>query len=562
MKYEEMKQEWLDSPVIAESYKEEIRKIHDETELQDRFYQELEFGTAGLRGKLGAGTNRMNRYTVGKATEGLARTIVEAGENAMKRGLVIAYDVRHQSHQFADIAAGILATHGIRVYLFPDIRPTPMLSYAVRYLNCVSGIVVTASHNPKDYNGYKVYWEEGSQILDDKADEILAHIAQVRYEDIAFLREEDEAAQALIKPVPQEVDESYYNLVLGSAVRDEELKKSVHVVYTPLNGTGNLPVRHVLKKRGFDHVTLVEEQVRPDPDFATVGYPNPEDHKAFDLAKQWGQKVDADLLLATDPDCDRVSMMCKDGHGGYRAFNGNQIGALLVHYILEGLAEKKSLPPNAAIVKSIVTGDLAKRIAKDYEVPVFETLTGFKYICSLPNAWDRSGEYQMLFGYEESIGYVYRDFVRDKDAVISSMLIVEMADYYLGQGNTLGEVLDELYQTYGYYDEKLLSITLEGAEGQALIGRIMEDIRRQPLTLVNNESVVSVVDYQVDKTGLPKSNVLKYTLADGTWFAIRPSGTEPKIKLYIYVIGENDRDAEYKLEVVEREVRARMESVR
>ncbi|NLY09597.1 MAG: phospho-sugar mutase [Tissierellia bacterium] len=561
MSYLDQVNKWLSSSVIEEKYKQEVIAIKDDKELLDRFYTELSFGTAGLRGKLGAGTNRMNPYTVGKATEGLARTICDYGEEAKNRGVSIAYDVRHCSREFADIAAGILAASGIRVYLFPDIRPTPMLSYAVRALNNIAGIVVTASHNPKDYNGYKVYWEEGSQILDSKADEILSHIQKITYQDIKFLDRKEGENLGLISFIGEDLDNKYYDEVINRKIRDEDLPKSVNVIYTPLNGTGNLPVREVLRRRGFNSVEIVSEQELPDGDFTTVGYPNPEDNKAFDLALVYAKEKNSDLIIATDPDCDRVSMMCKDKDGNYATFNGNQIGALLVNYILNGLKDSGTLPNNGAIVKSIVTGNLGRSIAESFSVDVFDTLTGFKYICSLPNKWDITKEYKFIFGYEESIGYVYGDYVRDKDAVISSMLIVEMADYYLSKGMTLVDALNEIYSIYGYHDEKLISLVFEGEQGKKRIGNMMETLRLNPLNKVGELLVTEKVDYLTDETGLEKSNVLKYTFDDGSWFALRPSGTEPKIKLYMYVKSDNTDSAKGKLYLIESEITKLLEAV-
>ncbi len=562
MNYKERLQLWLDSQVIDEETKNEIKSITSEEELEDRFYTNLAFGTAGLRGKIGAGSNRMNRYTVGKATEGLARTLEDYGEEALKKGVAIAYDVRHFSREFAEIASGILASHGIHVHLFEDIRPTPMLSYAVRELGTMAGIVVTASHNPQEYNGYKVYWKEGSQILEDVANQILGHIDEIDFKDIAFMDLDEGIEKGYIHMISKELDDKYYDEVLAMAIRDEDIDKEIKVIYTPLNGTGNIPVRHVLKERGFKNIEVVPEQEEPDGDFTTVGYPNPEDVKAFDMALEQAKASDAELILATDPDCDRVSMMCKRRDGEYQAFNGNQIGALLIHYILGGLDEKGEIPSNGAIVKSIVTGELGTVIAKEYDVPMFETLTGFKNICALPNEWDETGEYKFIFGYEESIGYTYGDFVRDKDAVVSSMMIVEMAAYYKQQDKTLVEVLEEIYETYGYYDEKLISLVLEGIEGQERIGRMMDDARHDKVNLIGDMKLEKTIDYLHDETDAGKSNVLRYFYDDGSWYAVRPSGTEPKIKLYIYVKGKTQADAEEKIEMIEEAVLTKMHAVK
>ena len=561
MEYRERYQSWLDDPYFDEATKAELRAITDEDEIEDRFYQDLEFGTAGLRGKIGAGTNRMNTYTVSLATQGLAQTIINHGEGAMKKGVAIAYDVRQYSDKFAEIAARVLAGNGIKVYLFDDIRPTPMLSYTVRRLGTMSGIVVTASHNPQEYNGYKVYWEEGSQILDDIADEILDEIGSIdHFRDIKLMDFDVAKSKGLIEIIGGAIDDEYNNKLLKMAI-NEDIDKSVRIVYTPLNGTGNIPVRRVLKDRGFTEITVVPEQENPDWKFTTVGYPNPEDTKAFKYARNLGVKVKADVLLATDPDCDRVAIGVMNDKGDYTYLNGNQTGALLIYYILSQRFEKGTLPQNPAIVKSIVTGDLGKAIAKKYGVTTFDTLTGFKHICAKANEWDITEAFSFVFGYEESIGYVYQDLVRDKDAVVSSMMIAEMAGYYKKQGLSLLDILEEIYNEFGYYNEKQISIVLEGVEGQQRIKRMMDDIRHMPVESIGEMMLQKTVDYLSDETDAGRSNVLKYYMDDGSWYAIRPSGTEPKIKLYIYSKGKSEKDAQEKVELIEKVVRHRMESV-
>ena len=561
MEYRERYQSWLDDPYFDEATKAELRAITDEDEIEDRFYQDLEFGTAGLRGKIGAGTNRMNTYTVSLATQGLAQTIINHGEGAMKKGVAIAYDVRQYSDKFAEIAARVLAGNGIKVYLFDDIRPTPMLSYTVRRLGTMSGIVVTASHNPQEYNGYKVYWEEGSQILDDIADEILDEIGSIdHFRDIKLMDFDVAKSKGLIEIIGGAIDDEYNNKLLKMAI-NEDIDKSVRIVYTPLNGTGNIPVRRVLKDRGFTEITVVPEQENPDWKFTTVGYPNPEDTKAFKYARNLGVKVKADVLLATDPDCDRVAIGVMNDKGDYTYLNGNQTGALLIYYILSQRFEKGTLPQNPAIVKSIVTGDLGKAIAKKYGVTTFDTLTGFKHICAKANEWDITEAFSFIFGYEESIGYVYQDLVRDKDAVVSSMMIAEMAGYYKKQGLSLLDILEEIYNEFGYYNEKQISIVLEGVEGQQRIKRMMDDIRHMPVESIGEMMLQKTVDYLSDETDAGRSNVLKYYMDDGSWYAIRPSGTEPKIKLYIYSKGKSEKDAQEKVELIEKVVRHRMESV-
>lgn len=561
MDYRERYQSWLDDPYFDEATKAELRAITDEDEIIDRFYQDLEFGTAGLRGKIGAGTNRMNSYTVSLATQGLANTIINHGKEAMNMGVAIAYDVRQYSDKFAEIAARVLAANGIKVYLFDDIRPTPVLSYTVRRMGTISGIVVTASHNPQEYNGYKVYWEEGSQILDDIADEILNEISSIQhFREIKVIDFEDAKKAGLIEIIGNEIDEEYNSKLLEMTINDD-IDKSVKIVYTPLNGTGNIPVRRVLKDRGFTEIIVVPEQEKPDWTFSTVGYPNPEDSKAFKYARNLGVKIKAEVLIATDPDCDRVAIGVLNPKGDYTYLNGNQTGALLIYYILSQRSEKGTLPENSAIVKSIVTGDLGRAIAKKYGVTTFETLTGFKHICEKANEWEITDAFKFIFGYEESIGYVYQDLVRDKDAVVASMMIAEMAGFFKKNGLTLLEVLENIFKEFGYYSEKQISIVLEGVEGQHRIKRMMDDIRHMPVESIGEMMLQKTIDYLSDETDAGRSNVLKYYLDDGSWYAIRPSGTEPKIKLYIYSKGKSDEDAIAKVELIEKVVRHRMESV-
>ncbi|MDO5301657.1 MAG: phospho-sugar mutase [Tissierellia bacterium] len=556
MTVEKFYEEWKNLPNLKEEEREALSALSGQ-KLEDAFYQELSFGTAGLRGELGVGTNRMNARVIARATQGLANTIARRGAEAKARGVVIAWDVRHQSREFMEVAAGILASNGIKVYVFDDIRPTPMLSFAVRYKGAISGIVITASHNPKQYNGYKVYWEEGSQIRDDIAQKISREIDKLGYELVdgdfhGYLK------AGLIEVMGEDVDRAYYEATLAMSASDD-VDKDLNIVYTPLNGTGNLPVRKVLKARGFQNVHVVEEQELPDPDFTTVGYPNPEDPKAFALAVEYGKNLGADLLVATDPDSDRVAMMSPDDEGNFYAYNGNQIGALLIHYILEVRGEKGDLPENAAMVKSIVTGELGTAIAREYDIPMFNTLTGFKNICGLANEWDVTGAHTFLFGYEESIGYTYGDHVRDKDAVVSTMMIVEMAAYYKKRGQSLYEVLRGIYEKYGYYKERLLSVVKEGQEGQAQIARIMDHVRQAPFTTVGDLAVERVVDYLEGQGAIGKSNVIEFHLEDGSRFTIRPSGTEPKIKLYIYTVDGDEAVAEEKLGLIEGAVTQRFE---
>ena len=563
MNYKEKYNMWLEDDYFDEETKAELRDLNDEEEIEDRFYTDLTFGTAGLRGKIGAGTNRMNKYTVALATQGLASTIRNKGQKAMDMGVAIAYDVRHFSDEFAEIAARVLAANGIKAYLFDDIRTTPVLSYTVRELGTISGIVVTASHNPREYNGYKAYWKEGSQILDDIASEILEEIGKIEdFKDINIMELDEALEKGLIEYIGSEIDDKYNKEILSRSIRTgEELDKEIRVVYTPLNGTGNKPVRRVLKERGFKNVYVVPQQEKPDPNFTTVGYPNPEDPKAFDLSIKYGKEKDADILVATDPDADRIAMMVKNRDGEFIFLNGNQTGALLVNYILSSLYENKELPKNPAIVKSIVTGDLGRVIADKYKVDTFDTLTGFKNICAKANEWENTDQHNFVFGYEESIGYTYGTHVRDKDAVISTMIVVEMAAYFKKKGKNLLEVLEDIYKEYGYYKENLISIVLEGIEGSQRISRMMNYFRENPIDKIGDMKLEKVTDYLNDNTALDKSNVLKYLLDDGSWYVVRPSGTEPKIKLYIYSKDKEEKNALDKIDLIEKEVVEKLMSV-
>lgn len=553
--------EWMENPIFDEETKIELKELTDEEEIKDRFYQNLEFGTAGLRGKIGAGTNRMNQYTVGLATQGFAETILKRGEEAKKRGVAICYDVRHKSKEFSELASSIFAANGIKVYLYKTINPTPVLSYTIRKLKTIAGVMVTASHNPMEYNGYKAYWEEGSQILEGLADEILKAIEELgSYDKVKKIPFNDAMASGMVEYIDDSVYESYIEDVLNYSI-NEDIDKNVNIVYSPLNGTGNIPVREVLRRRGFTNINIVKEQELPDPDFTTVGYPNPEDPKAFKLAIELGKKVNADLLLATDPDCDRAAIEVLNKDGEYEFVNGNKIGALLINYILSQRSKLGNLPENGVIVKSIVTGDLSKAIADEYGVEVVETLTGFKNISGKANEYDITGDKKFLFGYEESIGYTYGDSVRDKDAVNSSMMIAEMAGYYKKHGQSLLDVLEDLYKKHGYYNEDLISIVLTGLDGQQRISRIMEEFRKNPIRELNGIKLVKIIDYLNDETGNPKSNVLKYYYEDGSWFALRPSGTEPKIKLYIYSVGKTLEDSEDKIKCIKEVGINKIESV-
>lgn len=562
MNYKEIYRQWLNGNEFDDETKKELVAIaSDEEEIKDRFYQSLQFGTAGLRGKIGAGTNRMNEYMVAKATQGFATTIIEKGDKIKGEGVAISYDVRHFSKEFARITAEVFAGNGIKVYLSDDIRPTPLLSYAVRNFKCAGGVMVTASHNPKEYNGYKAYGPEGSQILEDMASSIEENIGKIEsFSEVKRLPLEEGIEKGLIEMYSTELDEKYLMDVLSLTI-NEDIDKDIKIVYTPLNGTGNKYVREILKRRGFNNIVVVEEQENPDPDFTTVGYPNPEDPKAFKYAIDLGKKVSAEMLIGTDPDADRAAIEVKDKDGNYVFLNGNKIGALMIHYILSQRYEKKDLPSNSVIVKSIVTGDMGKAIANKYGVETIETLTGFKNICAVANESEVTGEKEFIYGFEESIGYNYGTFVRDKDAVSSAMVICEMAAYYKKQGKSLLDVLEELKDEYGFYDERLISIVLEGLEGQEKIGHIMKDFRENPLTEIKGMKLEKTIDYLNDDTGIPKSNVLKYYFDDGSWYALRPSGTEPKIKIYIYSKGESEKDSKKKLDSIEKSTKEKINRV-
>ena len=549
MDYKDTYKKWLEDDRFDEETKKDLLSIkEDEEEIKDRFHQSLKFGTAGLRGKLGAGTNRMNIYNVAQATQGFADTIAEGGEEAKNKGVAIAYDVRHMSEEFAKIAAEVFAANGIKVYIHKEIQPTPVCSYTIRKLGNVAGVMVTASHNPREYNGYKAYNHEGSQILDETADKILGHIAEhPDFFEIPRTDFEEGLKDGIIEYVDDKLIEDYIKEILDCTINDEGIDKDINVVYTPLNGAGNKLVRRILDERGFKNINVVKEQENPDPDFTTVGYPNPEDPKAFKYSENLGKEVGADLLLATDPDSDRCAVEVRDKDGNYKFLTGNIIGSLLTNYILGALKDNGELPENAAVVKSLVSTDLVKPIANKYGVKVYDVLTGFKNIYAVANELDENKSGKFVFGFEESIGYNYKDFVRDKDAVNSAMMITEMAAYYKSQGKSLLDVIDELFNEYGYYSNEVVSIVLEGLDGQERISRIMTQVRNNPIKEVCDYKVKNIIDYQNDDTGLPKSNVLKYYLEDDSWFAIRPSGTEPKIKIYINAIGKDMDESKGKL---------------
>lgn len=562
MDYRKNYESWLSSKWIDEDTKKELRALTDEKEIEDRFHQSLEFGTAGLRGILEAGSNRMNKYTVGLATEAFARVIEKAGEEAKRRGVVIGYDVRHFSKEFSELSAGIFASHGIHVSIYKEIAPTPMVSFAIRKLHAFAGVMMTASHNPREYNGYKAYGQDGSQILDDIANAVSGEMAKMKdFSEIQWMDFEKGLQSGMIEYISDELIEEYYTRIVALSLHDD-VDHDIRVAYTPFNGTGNIPVREVLRRKGYKNIIVVPEQELPDPDFTTVGYPNPEDPKGFKVAEAFAEKNDAELILGTDPDCDRAAIEVRNRNGEYVFLNGNKIGALLIHYILTSLKERGEIPENGVIVKSIVTGDLGKSIASALGVETKESLTGFKNICGLANDYERTGEKTFLFGYEESIGYVYRDFVRDKDAVNASFMIVEMAAYYKKRGKSLLDILEELYETQGYYFERVNSYVLKGLDGQERIKRMMVDFRENPLVNLGELTHERTDDYLEGVRDIPKSNVLKFFFNDGSWYAIRPSGTEPKIKVYMSVVGKDEDDALEKIRLITEATEKKMDAVK
>jgi phosphoglucomutase len=563
MDYREIYNQWLENPLVDEKTKTELLAIKDdEEEIKDRFYQSLSFGTAGLRGKLGAGTNRMNFYNVGRATQGIADFIAENGQEYKSRGVVIAYDCRHFSREFAEYAAGILAANGIKSYLFEALRPTPELAFTIRRRNTASGINITASHNPKEYNGYKVYWDDGAQVGASIADAMTEKINAVdMFTGVKSLTVQEGIEKGFITMLGEEDDEAYLSMVKSLTLFDgDDLDKTASIVYTPLNGAGSIPVQRILKERGFLNIHVVPEQEFPDPDFTTVGYPNPEDTRAFALAEKLGKEKNASLLIATDPDCDRLAIEVLGDDGEYVPFNGNQTGVILIQYILEALKSSGKMPAKPAMVKSIVTGEMGTAIGKAYGVPMFEALTGFKNICGRIPELETQG-YTYVFGYEESIGYAASEQVRDKDGVSAAMLLCEAAAYYKKQGKTLLDVLHELYEQYGYYREEQVSLVLEGAEGAARIKRMMVEYRKNHIIDFDGNSVIEVIDYLNGHKDIPASDVLKFRLKDGSWYALRPSGTEPKIKLYLYSKADSEDKALKTIEVMKHMILERLESI-
>jgi len=566
MLYKEKYNDWLSSTVVDDVMKNELRSIKDEKEIEDRFYKDLDFGTGGLRGIIGAGSNRMNIYTVSKATQGFANYLNGRFENP---SVAIAYDSRNMSKEFSKAAALTLCANNVKVYLYEGLRPTPMLSFAVRELNCTGGIVVTASHNPKEYNGYKVYDEFGGQVTDEKANIIINEVNKINnFDMIKSISEEEAIEKNLLVYIGEDVDKLYVNRVKGLTIRKELVKEKasdLKVIYTPIHGSGNMPVRRVLKELGYTGVSVVKEQEMPDGNFPTASYPNPEEPAVFKLALDMAKEENPDVIFATDPDCDRIGVVVKDSEGEYRVLTGNQTGLLLTQYILDSLKEENKLPENGVVIKTIVTTDGAKKIAEAYNVELMEVLTGFKYIGEKIQGFEENKDKTYLFGFEESYGYLAGDFVRDKDAVIASMLIAEMTLFYKEEGKSLYDALIELYEKYGFFKETLVSFELKGKEGAEKIAKCIDSLRNEELKEVNGVKVNVKYDYKLSteeniltgdkkEINLPKSNVLKFVLENGSWFVVRPSGTEPKMKAYVAVKGNGLKDADDQLESFKSEV--------
>lgn len=567
MTYTENFQKWLDFEQLPDYLRQELLSMDEKTK-EDAFYTNLEFGTAGMRGYIGAGTNRINIYVVRQATEGLAKLIETKGEEAKKRGVAIAYDSRHFSPEFAFESAQVLAQHGIKSYVFEALRPTPELSFAVRHLNAYAGIMVTASHNPAPFNGYKVYGQDGGQLPPADADALTDFIRAIENPFAVELADLDESKSAgLIQVIGEDVDIEYLREVKDVNINQDLINnfgKDMIIVYTPLHGTGEMLTRRALAQAGFESVVVVESQAKADPDFSTVKSPNPESQAAFALAEELGREVDADVLVATDPDADRLGVEIRQPDGSYKNLSGNQIGAIIAKYILEAHKTAGTLPENAALAKSIVSTELVTKIAESYGATMFNVLTGFKFIAEKIQEFEEKHNHTYMFGFEESFGYLIKPFVRDKDAIQAVLLVAEIAAYYRSRGLTLADGIDEIYKEYGYFAEKTISVTLSGVDGAAEIKKIMDKFRENGPKQFNNTDIVLLEDFQkqtatkndgiISNLTTPPSNVLKYTLADDSWIAVRPSGTEPKIKFYIATVGNDLADAETKIANIEKEI--------
>ena len=569
MTYQENYQKWVDFTGLPDYLRQDLENMDEKTK-EDAFYTNLEFGTAGMRGLIGAGTNRINIYVVRQATEGLARLIESKGENEKERGVAIAYDSRHFSPEFAFESAAVLAKHSIKSYVFESLRPTPELSFAVRHLNCFAGIMITASHNPAPFNGYKVYGEDGGQMPPHDADALTTYIRAIENPFAVEVADvEAEKASGLIEVIGEAVDVEYLKEVKDVNINPtliEEFGKDMKIVYTPLHGTGEMLARRALAQAGFDSVQVVEAQATADPDFSTVKSPNPENQAAFALAEELGRQVGADVLVATDPDADRVGVEVLQKDGSYLNLSGNQIGAIMAKYILEAHKSAGTLPENAALCKSIVSTDLVTKIAESYGATMFNVLTGFKFIAEKIQEFEEKHNHTYMMGFEESFGYLIKPFVRDKDAIQAVLVVAELAAYYRSRGLTLADGIEEIYKEYGYYAEKTISVTLSGVDGAEQIKAIMAKFRNNAPKEWNTTAITVVEDFKaqtataadgtVTTLTTPPSDVLKYTLADGSWIAVRPSGTEPKIKFYIAVVGESNEDSQAKIANIEAEINA------
>ncbi|CMX19801.1 phospho-sugar mutase [Streptococcus pneumoniae] len=569
MSYQENYQKWVDFVELPDYLRQDLENMDEKTK-EDAFYTNLEFGTAGMRGLVGAGTNRINIYVVRQATEGLARLIESKGGNEKERGVAIAYDSRHFSPEFAFESAAVLAKHGIKSYVFESLRPTPELSFAVRHLNCFAGIMVTASHNPAPFNGYKVYGEDGGQMPPHDADALTTYIRAIENPFAVEVADvETEKASGLIEVIGEAVDVEYLKEVKDVNINPaliEEFGKDMKIVYTPLHGTGEMLARRALAQAGFDSVQVVEAQATADPDFSTVTSPNPESQAAFALAEELGRQVGADVLVATDPDADRVGVEVLQKDGSYLNLSGNQIGAIMAKYILEAHKNAGTLPENAALCKSIVSTDLVTKIAESYGATMFNVLTGFKFIAEKIQEFEEKHNHTYMMGFEESFGYLIKPFVRDKDAIQAVLVVAELAAYYRSRGLTLADGIEEIYKEYGYYAEKTISVTLSGVDGAEQIKAIMAKFRNNAPTEWNATAITVVEDFKaqtatvadgtVTNLTTPPSDVLKYTFADGSWIAVRPSGTEPKIKFYIAVVGETNEESQAKITNIEAEINA------
>jgi phosphoglucomutase len=568
MEWKKKASSWIEFEGLQGELKIQLEELKtNEKELEEAFYKNLEFGTGGMRGEIGVGTNRMNIYTVRKASAGLAAYIEENGVEAKKRGVVIAFDSRHKSPEFAMEAAKTLATKGIQTYVFDELRPTPELSFALRYLNAFSGIVITASHNPPEYNGYKVYGSDGGQLTPESADIVIAKVNEIENELLIEVDSEEKLKEAgLIKIIGSEVDQAYLEKLKTISENPGLANETdIKIVFTPLHGTANKPVRRALEAFGYKNVTIVREQELPDPEFSTVKSPNPEEHAAFELAIRDGKKVGADILIGTDPDADRLGIAVPNHEGEYVVLTGNQTGALLLDYLLTQKKEKGTVPDNGVVLKTIVTSEIGRKIAAAYGLETVDVLTGFKFIAEKINEYEASGKHTFLFGYEESYGYLIGDFARDKDAVQAALLATEVCAFYKTKGMSLYEGLMQVFKKYGYYKEGLRSLTLKGKEGAEMIQRILASFRSQPLTSLGSLTTTSSEDYLTgirvsgnmeEKIDLPKSNVLKYTFEDGSWVCLRPSGTEPKVKFYFGVNSSSLEESDRKLQQVEKDFMA------